>query len=121
MRLKLNGGYTMKKYFAVLVLLLFGCAVSSNVQQYRFANDPAVHNFQVIQNGAGNNWTLEIDGAAVLSGGFGLLSYENTIVGNWTGKKVSMELKYYPGVVGIGKKTTAAVFVEGEKITEFIF
>lgn len=110
----------MKKFF-LLLLVFGGCAVSSGVQSYRFSTDPALHKFEVVQNAVGNSWELFIDGAPVCSGGFDIMTYEKTIIAQWNGKTVKMNLYYTAGFLGIGKKVTAAVNVESEKVAEFVF
>lgn len=113
----------MKKIFVAVIgaVLFVGCAVTSPVQNYRFQNDEKLHSFNVLQNGTQTKWTLYIDDAEIISGGFGLLSYNETISGKWNEKPVSMELNYNPGFLGIGRKTTANIFVGGEHVARFEF
>ena len=113
----------MKKYLLLFAvgLLLSGCAVTSNIQQYRFANDAELHTFNVVQNPLSTSWTLYIDGKEILSGGFPMFNYETSIPGQWNGKNVVMELYYNPGFLGFGRYVKSMVTVNGEKVAEFKF
>lgn len=111
----------MKTLLLLFAFIFAACAVSSSVQHYRFAGDNELHSFNVIQNPLGTKWTLYIDGKEIVTGSFGLLSYEDTKMATWNNKKVVLELRYSPGFLGLGSKTIATVFVENEKVAQFEF
>ena len=97
---------------AAVVLLFSGCNRQSAVASYRFSGEKELHEYQVKFNWWSSEYTLYVDGSAVMN------DAKDGMSTNWNGKKLSVRMFYNAGLIFFGNYMSVIVFVDNEKVAE---